>query len=76
MAKETWFRPNHDVCGFFPATPGSVLANHIKKVVVEEGGTEDQHEDKDCRDRGPELISQQVYLKTMVIPPFFLNFKL
>ena len=37
MAKEAWFRPNHDVCGFIPATPGSVLANSIKKIVAEEG---------------------------------------
>ena len=37
MAKKAWFRPNHDVCGFFPGTPGSVLTNSIKKVVAEKG---------------------------------------
>ena len=37
MGKEAWFCPSFVVCGFFPTTTGSVLANSIKKVVAEEG---------------------------------------
>ena len=37
MAKEAWYRPNYDVVGFFPVTPGGVLASQIRKLVAKEG---------------------------------------
>ena len=37
MAKEAWYRPNYDVVGFFPVTPGGVLASQIRKFVAKEG---------------------------------------
>ena len=37
MAKEAWYRPNYDVVGSFPVTPGGALASKIKKFVAKEG---------------------------------------
>ena len=36
-SRESWFRPQFDVVGFFPATEGSWLVNGIKKIMQEEG---------------------------------------
>ena len=37
MSKEAWFRPQNDVVGFIPATPGGGLAAGIQQIVREEG---------------------------------------
>ena len=36
MSKEAWFRPNHDLVGFFPVTPGGELAKNIRQLVTRE----------------------------------------
>ena len=36
MSKEVWFRPNHDLVGFFPVTPGGELAKNIRQLVTRE----------------------------------------
>ena len=37
ISRESWFRPQYDVVGFFPATEGSWLVNGLKKIMHEEG---------------------------------------
>ena len=37
MSKDSWYRPNHDVVAFFPATEDSWLVNGVKKILREEG---------------------------------------